>query len=39
MDPTEYQAKREWLRLYPHGMRTQAVRREVRASERELRAR
>jgi len=39
MDATEYQAKREWLRLDPHGMRAQAVRRELRAYERELQAR
>src|SRR3954452_735661 len=39
MDPTEYQAKREWPRINPHGMRAQAVRREVRAYERELQAR
>src|SRR4051812_23931248 len=39
MDPTEYQAKREWLRLNPHGMRAQAVRREIRAFERELQPR
>src|SRR4051794_3414406 len=39
MDATEYQAKREWVRLNPHGMRAQAVRRELRAYERELQAR
>jgi hypothetical protein len=39
VDRIEYQAKHEWLRLNPRGMRAQAVRRELRAHERELRAR
>ena len=36
MNPHEYQAKREWLRLNPHGAQAQMVRRELRAWDREL---
>src|SRR5262245_34527418 len=36
MSPAEYQAKRDWLRLNPHGARAQMVRRELRAWERDL---
>jgi hypothetical protein len=38
MNKEEYKAKAEWLRLNPHGMRAQSVRRELRAYERELEA-
>ena len=36
MSPDEYRAKRDWLRLNPHGPRAQVVRRELRAWDREL---
>lgn len=38
MTADEYLAKREWLRLNPHGARAEIVRREVRAYEREKKA-
>ena len=36
MSPTEYQAKRDWLRSNPTGMLAKSVMRELRAWEREL---
>ena len=35
MDRAEYEAQRDWLRLNPHGMRAQVVRKQLRAYERE----
>lgn len=36
LNPEEYVAKRDWLRLNPTGMRARSVMRELRAWEREL---
>ena len=36
MSPEEYRAKRDWLRLHPHGLRAETVKRELRACDREL---
>jgi hypothetical protein len=39
VNQAEYRAKREWLRLNPHGPRAQLVRRELRTWDRELQSR
>jgi hypothetical protein len=38
MTQAEYQGKVDWLRSHPHGMVAQAVRRELRAFEAELKS-